>query len=321
MDIPKPTDDITRGKTNLDEFGITVHPNFLSSGALEALRYRLEEQAEMERELGVASFAYGVSEESGGAVVGENFRPYIGRPVGLPPFQAVTSLANKGRVFIELAKHPAALQYAAHAFRGIPFNVGYQDAAIIRKGAPAQPVHIDQQPVPFPTPVPLSINVMVALGDFEAEMGATRMVPGSHKRDIAEAGEAVETIPAVLEPGSAMVWESRVWHAQGASQSDNTRWSVATLYAVHFLKPPENFPAALHDEVYSAMSEEERRLYDFGFVGYGGRLGPRSRLDMRGNVGDNVVYIPELHRNDRNRPEFLRKARVLSGRDFGRWNE
>ena len=299
MHLPPPTDDVEIGKRNLDRFGVTIHKGFLTSEKAEEARLRLEEQAEMEREKGLASFAFEAAIGSGGEKVGTYFKLHVGSPVKPPPFQRIPFLVNKGKVFVEMAKHPAALEYARHVMKDIPFNIGIHAGHIVRKGAPAQQIHVDQLPVPFWTPVPISINIMVALGRYEEDMGATRLIPGSHTfpvPDLSVDPRSIDTVPVVLEPGWAAIWESRVWHGQGESVSHDPRYSLQIIYMSHFLKTFECYPAALHDDVYEKLSDEERALYDLDYSGFCGLKGPRNSLDQRSNVGYRVPFVPELHR-------------------------
>lgn len=298
--LPEPSDQIEEGCRNLREFGLTIHKNFLSADEARKLRERLLEQARLEVEMGCASFAY-AKEQKIKSIVGTSFAPYIGKPEGEPPFQRVPFLVNKGRGFIELANHPVALAYAKSAFAGERFNITIQNGLIVRNGVPAQTIHMDQAPVPFQTPIPVSIVVMVALSDFEEDMGATRFIPGSHKRHPEDEGRdpynvsEAETVAATMNQGDALIFEGRCWHGQGASTSDKPRYSILTGYGIHFLKPMDNFPALIHDDVYERMTSEERALYGFDFFGYGGRIGPRSPSDSRQNINDPMPYIPELH--------------------------
>lgn len=296
MTLPRPTADLDQGKRNLDRYGVTVHPGFLSAEQLARLRERVEEQADLEREQGLASFAYDDSDRN---IVDSYSDIFIGKPVGLPRLQRVHFLVNKGRCFIELACHPLAGAYAQHVFRGIGYNVGSQHGLVLRKGVPSQPIHIDQLQVPFPTPFPLGMNVKVALGRFTEAMGATRFAPGTQSLspfDPDQPPRELETQALELEPGDAAIWESRVWHGQGPSVSDEVRYSAMTLYTVNFLKPPEYFSAIIHDHVYATMTQEERVLYGFNY-NVGGRIGPRRPDDNRINTNFIMPYIPELHRD------------------------
>lgn len=262
------------------------------------MRDRLEEQADMERELSLASFAYDDSDRN---IVDSYSDLFIGEPVGLPKLQRVHFLVNKGRQFIEFAKNPISLAYVEHMFKGMPFNVGSQLGLIIRKGIPAQPIHIDQLQVPFHTPFPLSVNVKVALSEFTADMGSTRFVLGTQHGDPPDPDNPptdLETVAIEMEPGDAAIWESRVWHGQGPSISDSVRYSAMTLYTINFLKPPEFFPAIIHDHIYETMSDEELALYGFNYL-VGGRIGPRNKHDKRVNPNVPMPYITELHRSEK----------------------
>lgn len=296
------TTDIEQGKRNLDALGYTIHEGFLSSAECTALLERLDEQATLEREAGVATLSEHGNPANAriGGVDGE----------ALPAWQGISFLPNKGRVFIDLMKHPITLAYCRHAFRDLPFNLVTQTGTIVRKGARQQVVHVDQQALPFETPVPVMLNVMLCLTDFEPEMGATRIVPGTQKSRPprlavdAATGLAVNTeqieielVPATAKAGSAIIWESRVWHCQGASTSDRVRYGIVNVYGLHFMKPQDDYPALLHDDVYASLSDEERELLGFKVAyEYAGRIAPRRPDDMRSNTNCRFPYVPELRR-------------------------
>ncbi|WP_336953222.1 phytanoyl-CoA dioxygenase family protein [Sphingobium aromaticivastans] len=292
------TDKIEEGCRNLEQYGYTIHENFLSADELAALNARLDEQAEMEREQGVATLS-----ASGHAGKDRHFGGVEGAQAA---FQQVSFLPNKGRAFRDLMRHPVALAYCDHIFRGQPFNLVTQGALILRAGGTPQVLHADQQAITFPTPFPVMLNVMTCLSDFEAEMGATRIVPGSHlgpspdmtlERDEAVAAIGGALVPLTARAGSALIWESRTWHCQWASTSPRTRVSIGSVYGVHFVKPQDVYPAIIHDDVYETLSEEEKRLLGFEVAfEYGGRIAPRRPDDTRSNTNARYPYIPELRR-------------------------
>lgn len=55
IELPQVTDDLEQGKRNLDEFGVTIHRNYITEQQRLALLARAEEQARLEREEGVAT--------------------------------------------------------------------------------------------------------------------------------------------------------------------------------------------------------------------------------------------------------------------------
>ena len=249
---------LEEGKRNLEEFGVTIHEDFLTPDMLLPVQERFIEQVEQEREQGVAWFN-GEPEE--GRCVEAFIRPgsWIGTPKGEPYFQSVSFLVNKGRVFIDLAASELSLAYASHLL-GDRFNMIALSGIVVGKGAPLQNLHFDQLVMPFVAPIPAVMNIFVLLTDFDDDMGATRFVPGTHLMaqaavDQASSGplygyfpDQQDTVPAVAKAGDAIIWDGRVWHGQGASTSDKIRRSISMIYARPFLKPIELFPASISDD-------------------------------------------------------------------------
>ena len=94
-----------------------------------------------------------------------------------------------------------------------------------------QPIHADDQIIPLPKPhPPVVCNTMWALTDFTEANGATRLVPGTHLRESPEFGRAYESIPAVMEKGSVLVWHGSLWHGGGANTTAERRVGIACNY-------------------------------------------------------------------------------------------
>ena len=313
---------LEEAKRHLSEAGVVIIRNAIEKEVVAALRERLEEQAALERAQGVATFAdprFGPHPSKPQVYHMHGSR--IGRPKTDPPFQFVAFLANKGRAFIELCMRPEFLELARHMLQD-DFPVSTMAGLVVRKGAPAQFVHIDQSVVPYVTPRPILSNFMLPLSAFTADMGATRFVPGSHLGPGPDFGRAsggamanatdIETVPAEMEPGDICFFDSRTWHGQGASTSGKTRWSIVGNYAVHWWRPYDNYAAILQDNVYEAMSTEERELFGFKFVRLGtGLTTPRSPDDHRYNTNVRMPFIPELRRGS--------DARAIPTEDVEEW--
>jgi ectoine hydroxylase-related dioxygenase (phytanoyl-CoA dioxygenase family) len=283
---------------HLDTHGYAVHEGLVAPAQVALLRERLLEQARLECDEGVATFRLG--------------RHADGRQIGRPPagvqpsWQAVLALPNKGRAFIDAVMHPVVLAYGRHLFGGVPFYLAQSTGLLVNGGCGAQVMHSDQQPVPFETPVPLYFNVMLALSDFEADMGVTEVVPGTHRRPAPrlhrdpQTGQVASLDPAqpvklTCPAGSAIVFESRLWHFQGASSSSRQRLSVLNGYCMHFVRAQDNYAASLHDDVYAGLDEAERAMLGFEVVReYCGRVFPRTAQDRRCNTNARYPYIPEL---------------------------
>lgn len=306
-DLPQPSTDVEQNREHLDRFGYAIHKDLLSAEETARLRDRLVEQAELECEQGVATYR---------AVDPDQIsKRMLGKPDDIPAWQALHALINKGREFIDLAMHPVVKQYGQYLFAGTPHYLAQSVGLVVRNGSHGQAMHCDQIGVPFQTPMPVYFHAMVALSDFEADMGATRFVPGSHRwpspqlrrnpeTGQLEAEQQHESVPVVCKAGSAIIFESRVWHHQGISTSGDTRLSILNGYCQHFMKPQENYAASLQDDVYATLTKEEREMFGFKVeMQYGGHLFARFPGDRRLNTNVRYPYIPELRKDGSNRAE------------------
>jgi hypothetical protein len=291
--LPEATTSVAQGLKNLREHGVTLHKDFLAPETLSALRDRLDEQAYMERKMGVAKLAgpRGLTE----------LLPSVPGDTTEPVYQGVDGLVNKGRVFVDLFMNKTAHAYAEGIFAPWPWLLWAQNGIITRRGALEQFLHTDayQLPPPMSTIASL-INVFICISDFDLDMGPTGFVPGSHLGPYMQwdGDEWSPRVPAVAKAGTAIIWEGRTWHGQCEHRSDKTRYSVAMSYCLWAFRSGENYPASLHDSVYETLSADELRMLGFRteMVGTMGAFGPRRSGDRRAPVGGSSVYVPEMHR-------------------------
>jgi ectoine hydroxylase-related dioxygenase (phytanoyl-CoA dioxygenase family) len=282
-DRPEPTTDKQQVKCDLEEFGYAIHEGALTESEVVALRERLVEQAELERE------------QATGALRDVEF-----------PFKTIDFMLNKGRVFIDLALHPLILEYTRHVLRNQAFQLFSQLGLIVKKGNEQGVVHADAGVLGFSTPVPTGLNCMACLTDFEEANGATVLVPRSHLRPLPtrprDKGpsnvDPGEFVSATAPAGSLIMWESRTWHSTGASTSDEDRLSISTVYTLTWLQQQDSYPAGMHDDVYETLTQDELKLFGFdSWFHLLNRFGPRSPGDTRTNSNVTFTYVPELRRN------------------------
>jgi ectoine hydroxylase-related dioxygenase (phytanoyl-CoA dioxygenase family) len=147
----------------------------------------------------------------------------------------------------------------------------------IRPGETAQPIHADDQLIPLSQPhPPVVCNTMWALTDFTADNGATRLVPGSHRRDKPVFGGDYPTVPAEMSAGDVLVWHGSLWHAGGANHTDRDRIGIAMNYCAGWVRQQENQQLGLPPQLVAGFPPRLRRL-----VGYGVYMGLIGHIDKR----------------------------------------
>jgi ectoine hydroxylase-related dioxygenase (phytanoyl-CoA dioxygenase family) len=158
----------------------------------------------------------------------------------------VGGIAGKSRTFAtEVMIHPLYLGIC-DAILG-PSCASYQLnlAHLIARGPGAdhQYLHRDElvwNLVPRPHPE-LQLASIVALVDFDAANGATRVVPGSHRWEPERHAEDDEIADAVMRAGSAVVYLGSTIHGGGAnSTTDRWRRGVHISYTLGWLRTEEN---------------------------------------------------------------------------------
>lgn len=177
------------------------------------------------------------------------------QPAVAPFVRRLCNLFSKGDLFVELATDPLALDFAAMMI-GKPVTWHAMNAHDPLPGHhhPHQAIHADRQSW---HDTPAYFNVLWALDDITAENGATRVVPGSHRRpfpatEVADPfasvpGEVLATCPA----GSAILLHGDTWHGARANYSSGPRRMLHLGYT--------RAGAAQQYEVAATLSPELRR--------------------------------------------------------------
>ena len=156
----------------------------------------------------------------------------------------------------------------------------------IGPGESAQMIHADDQLIPLPKPhIATVCNSMWALTDFTEANGATRLVPGSHRRDHSpDMMKSYDSIAAEMPKGSVLVWHGSLWHGGGANRSGQQRVGIAMNYCAGWVRQQENQQLGIPRETARGFSPRLREL-----VGYGvyhnliGHIDKRSPAELLGD--------------------------------------
>ena len=178
-----------------------------------------------------------------------------------------TRLAARSAAFADILTHPTLLAVADALL--LPSCADYWmntgQMMIIGPGEKAQFLHRDAdnwRSMNRRNGFEVTVSCMVAISDFTAAAGATRVVPGSQAwDDYRRRPEPDEIVSAEMKAGSGMIYTGRVIHGGGANATaDEWRYGLHVSYVLGWLAPEEAGPlGAAWDDVRD-LSPRARRL-------------------------------------------------------------
>jgi ectoine hydroxylase-related dioxygenase (phytanoyl-CoA dioxygenase family) len=178
------------------------------------------------------------------------------------------ALVARSRSSHEVIRHPTILGTVA-SFLGhaSAYQLMLTQVISIYPGEKAQGLHRDQGAwdyFPFPDDYHVQCNTLWALTDYTAEMGATRVVPGSHKDglDPSEYTDA-DCVQAEMSRGSVLLYSGKIVHSGGANRSDRVRKALNITYAVGWVRQEENQYLSCPPEVAKDLDDDFLRLLGY----------------------------------------------------------
>ncbi|MBW2281887.1 MAG: phytanoyl-CoA dioxygenase family protein [Deltaproteobacteria bacterium] len=171
-----------------------------------------------------------------------------------------------------LVEHPLVLGAARGLLHdATSLHVHLTQVIAIGPGETAQPVHRDQWAFdffPFPTGYEAQCNTIWAVTDFTEENGATRVIPGSHRREDKLRFAHEDTEPAEMEAGSVLLYTGALYHGGGANRSDSVRCGLNLTYARSWLRQEENQYLSVPLEVARTLPESLQKLIGYARGAY-----------------------------------------------------
>lgn len=246
--LPQPTEDIEQVKRDIKEFGYGLVKDVLTPEQCAIMKKAVQEQAAGEREAGIAQVD--------------------GGPQG--PNQRLWTLVNKGEDFLDLLNHPI-IDEMIPWFLGEHAIITTYTANIARPGNVPMQLHTDQVAVQPPIrDLAFGMNIMFYLEDVTEQNGGTRVYPASHLGQIAppDIFTVEGTVAAAAPAGSALVFESRLWHATGPNREAAGERPVILLFFMRsFIRQQENNFLSLRKDVWPKLSDRVKRMLGFYTTG------------------------------------------------------
>jgi ectoine hydroxylase-related dioxygenase (phytanoyl-CoA dioxygenase family) len=191
----------------------------------------------------------------------------------------IYNLLVHGRLYERIPVHPSVLP-VVEGVLDAGCLISSLSSIAIGPGETAQPIHADDMVIPLDKPhAAIVCNSMWALTDFTEANGATRIVPGSHRRESPPYGGEVESVAAEMRRGSVLVWHGSLWHGGGANRTGEPRVGIAMNYCAGYIRQQENQQLGIPREIAARFSPRLREL-----VGYGVYRGLIGHIDKQSPV-------------------------------------
>ena len=175
----------------------------------------------------------------------------------------VSDFVNRDAIFDCIYTWSPALD-AARRVVGRPFRLSAFHARTLHAGAPAQELHVD---VPRTSDAWPMLGLILMVDEFRADNGATRFIPGSHRR--VESPAAVLTDSLARHPdevlacgpaGSVILFHASTWHGHTGNSSALPRRSLQATFIPATGRPATDFAARMRPEVLTRLTLTARRL-------------------------------------------------------------
>ena len=242
LSLPKPEKDIAQLRQDFHEWGYCLVEDGLSVEQNQLVYQRVMDQAEAERELGIA---------------------YLSEAQ-----QHVWSLVNKGDVFNRCMTHDTDAIQAGLLIEQLldeMLGSGWHHLSYIANisfpGCHPQGMHQDQGLVGAYKflDAPVLVNTVYVLQDVDEVNGGTLVIPGSHRRYIEGNGTFGKLPPPInLEApaGTVMLMDGRVLHGGAVNRSDDLRYIITNSVVRPFIRQQESFHLTIRPEILANASEK-----------------------------------------------------------------
>src|ERR1700722_20028621 len=181
----------------------------------------------------------------------------------------VTGVASKSRVFAtEILTHPVFVGVCDDILGPSCARYQLNLAHVLDRGpgAEQQFLHRDELVwVHVPRPHPeLQVASMIALVDFTADNGATRIAPGSHRWPADRRGAPGELVAAEMPAGSAVIYLGSTTHAGGANTTaDRWRRGMHVSYVLGWLRTEENHYLTTPPDIARGLPRQSQELLGY----------------------------------------------------------
>ena len=175
----------------------------------------------------------------------------------------VSDFVNRGSEFDALYVFPPLLEACCLVINQ-PFKLSSLHARTVRPYAPAQDLHVDVHRDSADWPL---LGFILMVDEFRADNGATRFVPGSHRRldtppdSISDLrADNPEQVLACGAAGSLLVFHGSAWHGHSTNTSGDPRRSIYGAFIPQNGRAGTDFAAGMQPETRARLGPLARQV-------------------------------------------------------------
>lgn len=165
--------------------------------------------------------------------------------------QRVLHLAAKHAAFVELLCHPVSMAIY-EKYLGSDFVCSTWTSNTALPSSDLTYWHVDHPywtiASPYPVDPPLTAHAIWCLDDFSEHNGATKFIPGSHRRTKLPEHNGNydhEGVTIEVPSGSLIVAHGAIWHSVGRNTTDRPRTGIFGRYARSYIVLQEDLKRQL----------------------------------------------------------------------------
>jgi ectoine hydroxylase-related dioxygenase (phytanoyl-CoA dioxygenase family) len=205
----------------------------------------------------------------------------------------IFNLIARGPLFRDLVIEEKVMG-SVEAVLGDGFLLSGTTSMHISPGETEQPLHADDGMITLPRPHPATmVTTLWALSEFTKDNGATRLIPGSHKRSqiVPQPGDESAVIAAEMPAGSVLILHASTWHGGGPNSTENVeRYGLSIQYVAGWCRQQQNLMLGTDREL---VASYPRRLQELiGYSMYRNVMGHVDRQHPLTLLGADV--LPEM---------------------------
>ncbi len=156
------------------------------------------------------------------------------------------------------------------------YHLSLTEVITLSPGAQAQFIHRDDVgygAYPFDPDYEVQISTLWAMSEYTEEMGATRVVPCSHRLGCNVKFDISDTVAAEMTRGSVIIYSGKLYHGGGENRSNRLRQALNIDYGAFWTRQEENQYLSCPAEIARTLPVDLLKMMGYQAVDAWGRVG------------------------------------------------